>query len=96
MPRTLRPIRLAELATLLGCPVEGDESFEISGFASLGQAKPDELVFLRDAAHLPALRLSQARALVVPSGVDVEGRTADAPRRADYYDPDHGIPIVWA
>jgi UDP-3-O-[3-hydroxymyristoyl] glucosamine N-acyltransferase len=76
VPRTLRPIRLAELATLLGCPVEGDESLEISGFASLGQAKPDELVFLRDAAHLPALRLSQARVLVVPPGVDVEGRTA--------------------
>lgn len=76
MPRTLRPIRLAELATLLGCPVEGDESFEISGFASLGQAKSDELVFLRDAAHAPALRASQARALVVAPGIDVEGRAA--------------------
>ncbi len=76
MPRTLRPIRLAELATLLGVSVEGDAGFEISGFASLGQAKADELVFLRDAAHAPALRASQARALLVPPGIDVEGRAA--------------------
>lgn len=76
MPRTLRPIRLAELATLLGCPVEGDESFEISGFASLGQAKADELVFVRDASHAPALRASQAHALVVLPGIEVDGRTA--------------------
>jgi UDP-3-O-[3-hydroxymyristoyl] glucosamine N-acyltransferase len=67
---------LAELGTLLGCPVEGDESLEISGFASLGQAKADELVFLRDAAHATALQASQARALVALPGVDVDGRTA--------------------
>jgi UDP-3-O-[3-hydroxymyristoyl] glucosamine N-acyltransferase len=67
---------LAELATLLGCPVEGDENFEISGFASLGQARADELVFLRDAGHAAALLASQARALVVPPGIEVDGRTA--------------------
>jgi UDP-3-O-[3-hydroxymyristoyl] glucosamine N-acyltransferase len=67
---------LAELATLLGCPVEGDETFEISGFASLGQAKADELVFLRDPAYAPALQASQARVVVVHPGVDVAGRAA--------------------
>lgn len=67
---------MAELATLLGCAVEGDENFEIAGFASLGQAKADDLVFLRDDSHAPALHASQARAVVVPVGVDVAGRAA--------------------
>lgn len=61
---------------MLGSSVEGDESFEISGFASLGQAKADELVFLRDAGHAPALLASQARAVLVSPGVDVDGRAA--------------------
>jgi UDP-3-O-[3-hydroxymyristoyl] glucosamine N-acyltransferase len=76
VPRTLRPIRLAELATLLGCPVEGDAHFEISGFASLDQAKADELVFLRDAAYASALATSESRAVVVAPGVAVGGRAA--------------------
>ena len=76
MPRTLRPIPLAELATLVGCSVEGDARFAISGFASLGQAKADELVFLRDAGHAKALRESHASAVVASPGVDVEGRIA--------------------
>lgn len=75
MPRTLRPIRLAELASFLGCSVDGDERFEVSGFSSLGQAKADELVFLRDAGHRPALDASQARALLALPDVEVEGRT---------------------
>jgi len=76
VPRTLRPIQLAELARLLGCPVEGDESLEISGFASLGQAGADELVFLRDVGHASALASSQARAIIAPPGVEVDGRAA--------------------
>lgn len=76
MPRTPRPIRLAELAAHLGCRVEGDESFEIGGFASLGHAKADELVFMRDATHSRALQASAARAVVAPPGVDVAERIA--------------------
>lgn len=76
MPRTLRPIRLAELAAWLGCSVEGDESFEIGGFASLGQANADELVFLRDAGHAAALEASQARAVVAGRDVEVGARIA--------------------
>lgn len=76
MPRTPRPIRLAELAIWLECSFEGDESFEIAGFASLGEAKADELVFLRDERHAAALRASQARVVVAAPGVDVDGRMA--------------------
>jgi UDP-3-O-[3-hydroxymyristoyl] glucosamine N-acyltransferase len=64
------------LAAHLGCRVEGDESFEISGFASLDHAKADELVFMRDATHSRALESSAARAVVVPPGVEVGERIA--------------------
>jgi UDP-3-O-[3-hydroxymyristoyl] glucosamine N-acyltransferase len=73
MPRTPRPIRLAELAAFLGsgCVVEGDETLEVSGFASLGQADSDELVFIRDPSHYAALESSRGLAVLAPVGVDV-------------------------
>jgi len=72
VPRTPRPIRLVELAAFLGCSVEGDESLEVSGFASLGEAEPDELVFFRDATHAAALAASRALAVIAPEDVDLE------------------------
>ncbi len=72
MPRTPRPIRLAELAAFLGCSVEGDESLEISGFASLGQANRDELVFLRDATHAASLAASRGSAVIAPVGAELD------------------------
>ena len=74
MPRTAGPIRLAELAHVLGCDVEGDGSLEIHGFASLDQAGDDELVFVRDRSHLAAVLASRARAVVAPPGLDLTGR----------------------
>ena len=50
MPRTAGPIRLAELARVLGLEVEGDARLEIGGFASLQKAGPDELVFVSGVA----------------------------------------------
>ena len=75
MPRTPRPIRLAELAEFLGCSVEGDESLEVSGFASLGQAASDELIFIRDATHSAALASSRGMAVIAPIDIDVDGRS---------------------
>jgi len=81
VPRSLRPIRLAELAEFLqdaatsgpssGRRTEGDSSVEIQGFASLGKARADELVFVRDAAFLPDLADSAACAVITPPGLDV-------------------------
>jgi UDP-3-O-[3-hydroxymyristoyl] glucosamine N-acyltransferase len=62
---------LAELAEFLGCPVEGDDSLEISGFASLGQASSDELVFVRDATHAAALEASRGMAVIAPDEAEV-------------------------
>lgn len=75
MPRTAGPVRLDLLARTLGCEVEGDAALEIRGFASLERAAADELVFVRDRAHQPALDASRARAVVAPVGLEVRGRT---------------------
>jgi UDP-3-O-[3-hydroxymyristoyl] glucosamine N-acyltransferase len=74
VPRTPRPIRLAEFAKLLGCPVEGSDAVLIAGFASLLSARSDELVFLRDASHRPALAASDAGAVIAPPDIEVDGR----------------------
>jgi UDP-3-O-[3-hydroxymyristoyl] glucosamine N-acyltransferase len=65
------------MAAFLGIDLidlEGDGSLEVSGFASLGQARTDELVFVRDAAHAPALLDSAARVVVTAPGVSVGDR----------------------
>ena len=86
MPRTPRPIRIAELAAFLGdeCVVEGDETLEVSGFASLGEAHSDELVFIRDQGHCAALQLSRGAAVLAPIGVHVDAAEehADTKRAA--------------
>lgn len=76
MPRTARPIPLATLAELLGCALEGEGPSSIHGFASLGEAREDELVFVRDARNLEALRATRARVAIVPADLDVGGRVA--------------------
>ena len=76
MPRTAGPIRLFELARILGLEVEGDGTLEVAGFASLEHARPDELVFVRDRSHLAALAVCPARAVVAPHGLPLAGRSA--------------------
>jgi UDP-3-O-[3-hydroxymyristoyl] glucosamine N-acyltransferase len=79
LPRTSRPVPLAELASCLGVGVEGDPGFEIGGFGSLAQAGPDELAFLRDvrdASLQDSLRSTRAAAVLLPPGLDREGRHA--------------------
>lgn len=74
MPRTPAPVPLGELAAFLGIAAEGDAGLEIGGFASLAAARPDELVFVRDAAHAPALADSAAAAVIAPAGTPTGGR----------------------
>ena len=83
MPRTHRPIRLAELAALLDARhagpgervVEGDADAAIHGFASLAAARPDELVFARDVGLAEALAESAARVVIAPPGLAVGDRS---------------------
>jgi len=76
VPRTSRPIALAELADRIGRVVEGDAGLEVGGFGSLSQARADELAFVRDPAHEALLRETAARAVLLPPGVPTAGRPA--------------------
>jgi UDP-3-O-[3-hydroxymyristoyl] glucosamine N-acyltransferase len=69
-------VRLAELAERLGLAVEGDASVEISGLASLEDAGPSDLSFIRSPAYAAALANSGAGAVVALIGLDVGGRPA--------------------
>ncbi len=60
------------MAAFLRCPVDGDESLEISGFASLGMAEPDELVFIRDGALAAEFTRSRASVVIAPPGVELD------------------------
>lgn len=96
MPRTAGPIRLAELARLLDLPLEGDGSLEIHGFGSLDRASADELVFVRDRRHLPALARCPARAVIAPTDLGVGGRSAlRSPRPAHAFSQlmEHFLPV---
>lgn len=74
MPRAARPRSVSELAAFLDAPFEGDGAIRVAGFASLVQAKADELVFLRDARLAAGLAASSARVVLAPLGVDTAGR----------------------
>ena len=95
MPRAPRPRSVSELAAFLDAAFEGDGGAEIAGFASLLQAKADELVFVRDAALAAGLSASSARAVLAPEGVETGGRptirspqpAADFSRLVDAFAP---------
>ena len=74
MPRTPRPIRLSELAAFLEVPLDSEGTVEIAGFASLMEAKRDELVFVRDPSLARMLEASAAEVVLAPHGVDVGQR----------------------
>jgi UDP-3-O-[3-hydroxymyristoyl] glucosamine N-acyltransferase len=68
-------MKLGELARQLGeREVEGDSGFELEGVATLADAGPSHLGFLRAAANASELGGSRVGALIAPPGVDVAGR----------------------
>ncbi len=73
-PGPARPIRLAALAHELGCALEGDGRFEVSGVAALGEAGATDLAFVRSPARARDLAGCGAGALIAPPGVDTGGR----------------------
>jgi len=64
------PMRLAQLASELGCSVEGDADVEIRGVGSLEDAGPDDLTFARDERYGELLATTRAGAVIAPPGVD--------------------------
>jgi len=74
MTQADRPVRLADLAAVLGRPVEGDGDTRITGVAALERAGPGDLAFVRSERLAPQLAASRAGAVIAPDGVDPGAR----------------------
>jgi len=69
-----KPTALREIAEHLGRAVEGDADHAITGVASLGEAGPADLGFVRSASWAAALAESRVGAVILPHGMDAGGR----------------------
>jgi len=92
-----KPTALREIAEHLGRAVEGDADHSITGVASLGEAGPADLGFVRSASWAAALAESRVGAVILPHGMDAGGRPAirsaqpglDFARAAAWLEPAH-------
>jgi UDP-3-O-[3-hydroxymyristoyl] glucosamine N-acyltransferase len=64
--QTKRKATLAELANLVGGQVAGDQLLEVTGIASLEEAREGEITFLGELKNLPRLEKTKAAAAIVP------------------------------
>jgi UDP-3-O-[3-hydroxymyristoyl] glucosamine N-acyltransferase len=71
-------MKLAELATRLGCTLEGDAQIEIKGVAGIETAGPGEVTFLTNPRYRSALSTTRASAVLVDNKVLFE-RSPDLP-----------------
>ncbi len=69
-------MKLAELAALLRCDLEGDGDVEIAGAASLEDATPGMITFAVNARRAAALAESHAAAAILPPGAPSHGKPA--------------------
>jgi len=69
-------VRLAELATQLGCRLEGEGALEIRGVQSLEAAGPQDLGFVAQERYLPQLAASGAAAVILAEGWPAGNRPA--------------------
>jgi UDP-3-O-[3-hydroxymyristoyl] glucosamine N-acyltransferase len=58
-------MKLHDLATKLGCSLQGDGAIEITGVSGLEQAGPTELTFLANPKYAPKVKHSRAAAILV-------------------------------
>ena len=72
--RNIPSIRVGDLASELGCELEGDADVPIDGVASLEEAGRRDLSFVRSEGFAKPLRSSRAGAIIAPHGIDGGGR----------------------
>ncbi len=68
-------MRLGDMASRLGCTLEGPEDIEISGVAGLDEASETELAFLANPKYRRKALESRAAAIVVDSKAELPNRT---------------------
>jgi len=61
-------MKLGEIATKLGCQLEGDPHIEITGVAGIEEARAGELTFLVNKKYRPALETTEASAILIAPG----------------------------
>jgi UDP-3-O-[3-hydroxymyristoyl] glucosamine N-acyltransferase len=67
-------MKLIDLAQHLGGTVVGDGDVDISGLASIDEAKPGQIAFIEGAKQLSKIEATGASAVIVPSGVTSDAR----------------------
>src|SRR4029077_4224557 len=70
--RRLAAVTLREISERLGCRLEGDGALPITGVAGLESAGPGDLTFFSNPRYAPALRATNASAVILPD----DGTTA--------------------
>ena len=63
-------MKLAEIASKLGCPLEGNPDAEITGVSGMEHAGPSELTFLSNPRYARKLKGTRAGAVIAAPGVD--------------------------
>jgi UDP-3-O-[3-hydroxymyristoyl] glucosamine N-acyltransferase len=63
-------VKLALLASRLGCVLRGDGEVEVSRVAGIGEAGPGDLTFVSGARYAPQVKSTRASAVIVPAGLE--------------------------
>ncbi|MGH9795452.1 MAG: UDP-3-O-(3-hydroxymyristoyl)glucosamine N-acyltransferase, partial [Candidatus Acidiferrales bacterium] len=58
-------MKLSDLATQLGCTLEGDGAIEITGVAGIEEAQPGQLTFLANPRYRAAVKHTRASAILI-------------------------------
>jgi UDP-3-O-[3-hydroxymyristoyl] glucosamine N-acyltransferase len=61
-----KPLKLSEIAALVGGELVGDGRLEITGVAGIKEAQKGDITFLANARYLPFLSQTQASAVIAP------------------------------
>jgi UDP-3-O-[3-hydroxymyristoyl] glucosamine N-acyltransferase len=86
-------VKLAELASALSLPFEGDGAIALDGLASLEDAGPRELAFVTGPKYRVAFAASRAGAFLLPLDFDAAGRPC-LRSRAPYADFARAIALI--
>jgi UDP-3-O-[3-hydroxymyristoyl] glucosamine N-acyltransferase len=69
MTRTIK-----ELADFLGCALEGDAAADVSGVASPGSARAEDLIYVESPRHLDRAAASAAKCVMIAPGLSLPGK----------------------
>ncbi|MDP8213026.1 MAG: UDP-3-O-(3-hydroxymyristoyl)glucosamine N-acyltransferase [Candidatus Zapsychrus exili] len=66
---------LAELASIVGGKVVGDEKLVITGLNGINEAKEGDITFVSNSKYIPFIKKTKASAIITSEDIDVEGKS---------------------